>query len=743
MKRTYLAALALLGGSLFTSLGALSAPVLEITHQLVQPDGSSFAATPKGDEWNNRVETAAGFTIARDQNGVWRYVSGFDWDNSPTLHQTPANQPAPPGLTKHLRSAASRPQQAPGEGMSSGSLAAPSIVPVQTNTPILFILTEFNDRKGSTTDADWATFVSNNIQHFYQQTSHGNAQMNPADETSGIGDNDGVIDWVNVGYNHPNTAGNTNNTNKNLTADAIAAADPYVDFASYDSNSDGYIDGNELSIVIIVAGYETAYGGSTYSLSPSVWGHKWGWGWPTYGYPAVDGVNITEYAQFGELHGWTFDPGAQHQATMGIMVHELGHLSYGLPDLYDTDGSSSGIGDFGVMSAGSWGRASTDLYSGETPVNASAWSKYHMNWVTGDEGVGSVSIAASGNGTEANTVFRASTGIDNQYFLVENRRPVGYDLGLEDSLGENFSGGLAIWHIDDSRTSNANDANRWVDLEEADGTNMGTSYGSNSDLWASSSGFDATSDPSSDLYGGTATDVAVLNISAAADTMTADFGGVPSAPNAPSDLSANAVSSTEINLIWNDNANNEDGFTVMRSLDGANWSQLVTGLPANTQSYNDTPLDPLTTYYYQVLAYNDIGNSELSPTASATTQEAPVIPGTPDSVTATEGTDGTVQLSWGNVDNETGFEIEREKAHKKRVGVWVETTLLSSVGVDVTSLIDASGTGTFRYRVRAFNNTYTSEWSGWAEVTVTSASGGGGGGGGGGSKPCRGKNCSP
>ena len=37
-----------------------------------------------------------------------------------------------------------------------------------------------------------------------------------------------------------------------------------------------------------------------------------------------------------------------------MCAHELGHLLFGFPDLYDPDGTSEGIGDWCLMSGGSW-----------------------------------------------------------------------------------------------------------------------------------------------------------------------------------------------------------------------------------------------------------------------------------------------------------------------------------------------------------------------------------------------------
>ncbi|MGH8248078.1 MAG: S8 family serine peptidase, partial [Gammaproteobacteria bacterium] len=77
----------------------------------------------------------------------------------------------------------------------------------------------------------------------------------------------------------------------------------------------------------------------------------------------------------------------------------------------------------------------------------------------------------------------------------------------------------------------------------------------------------------------------------------------------------------------------------------------------------------------------------------------PVLPPDPPSgVTATDNANGTVTVSWNdNSNNETGFELERQKLRKN--GSWTAATTLA-VGANVTQITDASGTGTFHYRVR-------------------------------------------
>ena len=89
-------------------------------------------------------------------------------------------------------------------------------------------------------------------------------------------------------------------------------------------------------------------------------------------------------------------------------------------------------------------------------------------------------------------------------------------------------------------------------------------------------------------------------------------------PAAPSNLTAVAASDTQIDLSWQDNATNEDGFSVERKPAGGNFQQIAT-LPADQTSYEDTGLETETTYVYRLQAYNSVGVSVYSNEASATT----------------------------------------------------------------------------------------------------------------------------
>ena len=437
-----------------------------------------------------------GYTIAEGPGGYWHYVSGYD-ENGPILEQARVGETVPAGLPAHLMPLEVHSVNAPEE-----SVEALQEAPVGTfNGKILFILARFSDRVGTYQQLHLPR-ESKNIKGYFSKASYGKVTLSPAAETHGTANN-GVVGWVNLGYAHPNTGSNTDTRNQQITKDAILKANPYVNFKAFDKNSDGYVDSSELAVVVIVAGFERSY---TAAYTPSVWGHKWSL--DSVGAPVVDGVTVGAYhsgaggyAQFGEIHqNSTTD---KHMASMGIMVHELGHLIFGLHDLYDTDSSSSGVGGFCVMSGGSWGKSNTATYGGETPVLPSAWIKYNRGWVAGTA-VGSVtkSIQAAGSGlaTSANTVFRKSTDVATEYFLAENRRPLGYDKGLQRWLGASF-GGIAVWHVDEAMTTNADDAHRLVDLEEADGTQMGSTAGSPRILYdGNKTIFDNDSNPNTEKY---------------------------------------------------------------------------------------------------------------------------------------------------------------------------------------------------------------------------------------------------
>ncbi len=90
-------------------------------------------------------------------------------------------------------------------------------------------------------------------------------------------------------------------------------------------------------------------------------------------------------------------------------------------------------------------------------------------------------------------------------------------------------------------------------------------------------------------------------------------------PNAPSDLVATAISSTEIELQWRDNSNAETAFAVFQQGPGDSRLRVIGTVPANTTSTVVEELVPDTTYRFAVEAYNGPLRSERTPKSTATT----------------------------------------------------------------------------------------------------------------------------
>jgi hypothetical protein len=91
--------------------------------------------------------------------------------------------------------------------------------------------------------------------------------------------------------------------------------------------------------------------------------------------------------------------------------------------------------------------------------------------------------------------------------------------------------------------------------------------------------------------------------------------GVPSTPTA---RTAQAVTSTRIDLRWTDTAADETGFQVQRSTDAVSFVRIATFGP-NQQAYANTGLKQNRTYYYRVRAYSAAGASAYSNIATAKT----------------------------------------------------------------------------------------------------------------------------
>jgi immune inhibitor A len=283
-----------------------------------------------------------------------------------------------------------------------------------------------------------------------------------------------------------------------LIRDAVLAADPFVDFSAYAQG------GVVRNLMIIHAG-QGAEANPSCRVCP--WSVAW---WPA-APVIVDGVSVVSAFVAPE---YTYTAG---DSKIGVYAHEFGHLAFGLPDLYDTDYSSSGIGRWSLMSFGSWNNG------GATPAQLDAWSKIHNGWITPTTvGANGVQSVAAAEGSPAAIKLWTNGTPGSEYFLVENRQQTGFDQYLPGN-------GLLVWHIDDAAFSNTDECHPIVLLvSAANGSSLPcntSSYGTANDPWPGGLNrtlWNGSTVPSSRRYSGAQTGVALQSISASGPSMTAN-----------------------------------------------------------------------------------------------------------------------------------------------------------------------------------------------------------------------------
>ena len=147
-------------------------------------------------------------------------------------------------------------------------------------------------------------------------------------------------------------------------------------------------------------------------------------------------------------------------------------------------------------------------------------------------------------------------------------------------------------------------------------------------------------------------------------------GGPPAVPAAPSLATVSNVRSNALTLSWTDNAATETGFTIERSPDGVNWTQIATAA-VNATSADVTGLSAQTWYWLRARSVNALGGSAYSNTISVTT------PATPPAVDRVIVNDGEAQRS-----RVTGLQL-----------IFTTPVNLSAAGLSIIRRIDGQSVG--------------------------------------------------
>jgi M6 family metalloprotease-like protein len=499
-----------------------------------QPDGTPISLFLRGGVNLHWLEDSNGFTVLEDQ-GSYVYAK-LDPDGLlvPTPLMVGKGDPhsiglAPGTLPKPSPTAQPTALRNP---VPAGAVTPPSLISPAGNVKNVVILMRFANHTGRTlpTVANFTTIFnavggdptiapSGSVRDVYYENSFGTMTLNST-----------VVAWVTLPHTEAYYADGVSGLGLKVheaIQDALVLADPLIDFSQFDDDHDGFVD----TITFIHSGYGAEWGGTDVdgaTLANRIWSHRWSI--PTW--TSAEGIKVSSY----DVNPGFWGLSGTQPTHIGVICHETGHF-FGLPDLYDTDSTSSGIGSWCMM-ANSWGFTGDQL----NPPHFSAWSKIALGWVTPTIITAPGTYAVPQSETTPK-IFRINTGYSpGEYLLVENRQPQGFDKNIP-------QGGLAIWHIDENKATGNTDEgfpgqagwppnNRHyeVALLQADGNydlEHNNNRGDAGDLYRSGGVTEIShiTSPNSDAYQGgnvVKTDNRLYAVSAPGPTMTFNFSPTPS-----------------------------------------------------------------------------------------------------------------------------------------------------------------------------------------------------------------------
>lgn len=218
-----------------------------------------------------------------------------------------------------------------------------------------------------------------------------------------------------------------------LRTEALAIADSTLDFGAFDNDGadgvpnsgddDGFVDFVAFLYALPCPGNARAGG---------IWPHRAAMQPFETNDSAPDGtpIRIADYLILPAVDDDTCGP-----LQIGVLAHETGH-ALGLPDLYDYDGSTQGIGAWGLMGTG----AHAASYS---PAHPGAWAKEQLGWVRVDwlEGGDALRLEPV---VASRTIKRYDAPAGDGYLLFENRQQSGSDAYVPGH-------GLLAWRVDPER----------------------------------------------------------------------------------------------------------------------------------------------------------------------------------------------------------------------------------------------------------------------------------------------------
>ena len=239
---------------------------------------------------------------------------------------------------------------------------------------------------------------------------------------------------------------------------ALAKIDAQVDWTQYDNDGDGYVD--------LVAFIQPALDGACGPAGNNhLWSHRY--------YLADLFGNVVPYTTHSvnssgvhiKVADYILESGVGGESAcdstqimpIGTVAHETGH-GLGLPDLYDVNYLTPGIGRYSLMGYGPY-------FSGFSPARLDAWSLSQLGWVTVVPlpNAGTYSFGPAPISDSAFYLPVAGSNPRGEYFLLENREGVQSDTPMIRRNCEvwyqpaappsSCGGGLLVYHVDSAQVA--------------------------------------------------------------------------------------------------------------------------------------------------------------------------------------------------------------------------------------------------------------------------------------------------
>ncbi len=388
-----------------------------------QPDGTLIEIYLKGDERINWAETPDGYTLLVTRQGEYQYAMHDESGDlvfsgiavSPHGERSDSEKDFLTSIRPGLRYSEAQKEMLLSVWQMKGEAITRSF-PTTGERRLICILMETPDKPFVKLKSDFEALfnqfnyvedgASGSVRDYYLENSYQQFDL--------------VVDVVGPFTATQNMShyGSTWEGARELATEAVNMAAPHINFADYDNDEDGWVDG----VYMIFAGYgEEAGGGSN-----TIWSHAW----------SIDPVQynnvwINRYACSPELRG---NSGA-NLTHIGVIAHEFGHI-LGAPDFYDTGGNGfTGTGGWDMMAGGVWNN------SGATPAHHNPYTKTHVfNWAGQIVLEEPQSVLMFNSVDYHNHFYRINTTTPGEYYILENRMKTGFDAYIS---GE----GLLIYHV--------------------------------------------------------------------------------------------------------------------------------------------------------------------------------------------------------------------------------------------------------------------------------------------------------